>query len=233
MLNVATWLRQTANDVRGQPSTGGAQLSIEAFDGTLGSRGAGRLFLCARCHVQVVICRLRPRPNLLCSWMRSRSSRGGAMGGWPALSSERPRSCNPRLAVPSLSSSTERRDASWFTTCVCNGLDGRTSLSWRREHTASIGTGLSRLRRPLFPVWSKYANGRSDRQLSHSRVASSPIIRYHFVGIEGAHFADRWAEMGRHPGLRHRNCRPGIPSDAWRYRPSTLSEGARRGGGCC
>jgi len=39
-----------------------------------------------------------------------------------ALSSERPRSRNPRLAVLSLSSSAEGRDASWFTTCVCNGI---------------------------------------------------------------------------------------------------------------
>ena len=26
-----------------------------------------------------------------------------------------------------------------------------------------------------------------DRKLSHCCIASSPIVRYHFVGIEGAH----------------------------------------------
>jgi hypothetical protein len=81
MLNVATWLRQTANDVRGQPSTGGAQLSIEAFDGTLGSRGAGRLFLCARCHVQVVICRRCDRGQIYCAAGCAREARREAQWG--------------------------------------------------------------------------------------------------------------------------------------------------------
>src|SRR5215468_173410 len=34
---------------------------------------------------------------------------------------------------------------------------------------------------------SKYGNCRRDRKLSHSRVASWPIVRHHLVGIEGAH----------------------------------------------
>jgi hypothetical protein len=37
------------------------------------------------------------------------------------------------------------------------------------------------------PVWSKYGNCRGGRKLSHCRVASSPMVRYHFVGIGGAH----------------------------------------------
>jgi hypothetical protein len=39
-------------------------------------------------------------------------------------------------------------------------------------------------------VWSKYGNCRRDRKLSHCHdchVASSPMVHYHFVGIEGAH----------------------------------------------
>ena len=107
-------------------------MSIAAFDSTHGSRGVGRLFLCARRHVQTV----RPRPSPPYSWMRPRSSTGGATGGWPALSSERLPSCNPRLPVLSLSSSAEGRDASWFTTCVCNGIGDRRLFSWPRS-TAS------------------------------------------------------------------------------------------------
>jgi hypothetical protein len=38
-----------------------------------------------------------------------------------------------------------------------------------------------------FLVWSKYRNCRRDKKLYHCRVVSSPIVRYHFVGIEGAH----------------------------------------------
>jgi hypothetical protein len=42
-------------------------LSIAAFDSTHGSRGAGRPFLCARCHVQVVICRRCDRGQIYCA----------------------------------------------------------------------------------------------------------------------------------------------------------------------
>jgi hypothetical protein len=50
--------------------------------------------------------------------------------------------------------------------------------------------GIDRETRYSEPVWAKYTNGRSDRKLSHSGVASSPIVRYHFCGDRGAHVAD-------------------------------------------
>jgi GSH-dependent disulfide-bond oxidoreductase len=43
-----------------------------------------------------------------------------------------------------------------------------------------------------YPVSSKYGNCGRDRKLSHCRVASSPIVRYRFVGR--APTADWWAE---------------------------------------
>jgi hypothetical protein len=43
------------------------------------------------------------------------------------------------------------------------------------------------------PVWSKYGKLQEGRKLSHCRVASSPLVRYHFMGIEGTH-CGQWAE---------------------------------------
>jgi len=40
---------------------------------------------------------------------------------------------------------------------------------------------------PTNPIWSKYGNRRRGGKLSHCRATSSPMVRYHFVGIEGAH----------------------------------------------
>jgi hypothetical protein len=50
-------------------------LSIAAFDSTHGSRGAGRLFLCARCHVLVVICRRCDRGQIYCAAGCAREAR--------------------------------------------------------------------------------------------------------------------------------------------------------------
>jgi hypothetical protein len=59
-------------------------------------------------------------------------------------------------------------------------------------------------------VWSKYVNCRRDKKVISLPVASSSIVRYHFVGIEGAHCGSlggggellEWARILRKSGGR-------------------------------
>jgi hypothetical protein len=91
---------------------------------------------------------LRPGPNLLCCWMRAGRPTGGATRRRPALSNERPRARKPRLAGPSVSRSTEERDASWFTTCAWI-RSGRDCEPGPLERGQPIDVGLPRMRKAL------------------------------------------------------------------------------------
>jgi hypothetical protein len=87
---------------------------------------------------------------------------------------------------------------SLYAACPCSAVQRDTRLHMTRAR-----------------CWSKYGNRRSDGKLSYGRAASWPIVRHHFVGIEGAHCGlvgegVRAYGVGTYPGLYHRHRGPGM-----------------------
>jgi hypothetical protein len=130
-------------DDEGGHRSGGARMSKEAFESTNAIRGTARLFLCARCRAQVVICRDCDRGQIYCTSRCAQDARRNAQrAAGRTLSSERSWSSRPRFASAALSRAAEKRDASWFTTSGWNVLAGGCrSFTWPREREA-IDMGL-------------------------------------------------------------------------------------------